>query len=74
MYSRVLTGSLYGLSGEKTWAEVDSDNGLPAFNIVGLANQSIREAKERIRSAMENSGFKFPARRITVNLTPAGKR
>ncbi|MBQ6671367.1 MAG: YifB family Mg chelatase-like AAA ATPase [Firmicutes bacterium] len=74
MYSRVLTGSLYGLSGEKTWAEVDSDNGLPAFNIVGLANQSIREAKERIRSAMENSGFKFPARRITVNLTPAGRR
>ena len=74
MYSRVLTASLYGLSGEPTWAEVDSENGLPNFTVVGLANQSIREARERIRSAMENSGFEFPQKRITVNLTPANKK
>ena len=74
MYSRVLTASLYGLSGEPTWAEVDAENGLPNFTVVGLANQSIREARERIRSAMENSGFDFPQKRITVNLTPANKK
>ena len=74
MYSRILTGSLYGLSGEPTWAEVDCDNGLPAFNVVGLANQSVRETRERIRAALDNCGFEFPARRITVNLTPANKK
>jgi len=74
MYSRVLTSSLYGLSGEPTWAEVDCENGLPAFSVVGLADQSVREARERIRASMENCGLGFPAKRITVNLTPANKK
>ena len=74
MYSRVLTASLYGLSGEPTWAEVDCENGLPAFSVVGLADQSVREARERIRASMENCGLNFPAKRITVNLTPANKK
>ena len=74
MYSRVLTASLYGLSGEPTWAEVDCENGLPAFSVVGLADQSVREARERIRASMENCGLGFPAKRITVNLTPANKK
>ncbi|MCQ2560721.1 MAG: YifB family Mg chelatase-like AAA ATPase [Clostridia bacterium] len=74
MYSRVLSSCLYGLSGDLTWVEVDVENGLPNFSIVGLANQSIKEAKERIRSAVKNCGFKFPDKRITVNLTPANKK
>ena len=74
MYARVLTSGLYGLSGEPTWVETDVENGLPGFFMVGLANQSIREAKERIRSAILNGGHKFPDKRITVNLTPANKR
>ena len=74
MYARIMTAGLYGLSGEPTWVETDVENGLPGFFMVGLANQSIREAKERIRSAILNSGYKFPDKRITVNLTPANKR
>ena len=74
MYARVLTSCLYGLSGEPTWVETDVDNGLPGFFMVGLADQAIREAKERIRSAIRSGGHKFPDKRITVNLTPANKK
>jgi len=71
MYSRVLTAGLYGLDCEVTWAEVDCSNGLPRFIIVGLANQSVKEASERIHSAVLNCGFDFPPKRVAVNLTPA---
>lgn len=71
MYSRVLTAGLYGLDCELTWAEVDTENGLPRFIIVGLANQSVKEAGERIHSAVLNCGFGFPPKRVAVNLTPA---
>ncbi|MBR6351586.1 MAG: YifB family Mg chelatase-like AAA ATPase [Firmicutes bacterium] len=71
MYSRVLTAGLYGLDCEATWVEVDTSNGLPRFAIVGLANQSVREASERIHSAVVNCGFEFPPKRVAVNLTPA---
>ena len=74
MYARVLTASLFGLSGEKTWAEVDCEQGLPAFNVVGLANQSVKESRDRIKSAIANCGFSFPMNRITVNLTPANRK
>ncbi len=74
MYARVLTACLYGIAGEVTGVEVDVENGLPGFTVVGLANQSIREAKERIHSAILNSGYAFPDKRITVNLTPANKK
>ena len=71
MYSRVLTAGLYGLDCEATWAEVDTSNGLPKFVIVGLANQSVKEASERIHSSVVNCGFDFPPKRVAVNLTPA---
>ena len=74
MYAKVLTASLYGLWGEPCWAEVDTDSGLPNFTVVGLGSQSVKEARERIRSSLENCGFDFPAKRITVNLTPANRR
>jgi magnesium chelatase family protein len=51
--------------------EVHLSNGLPGFNLVGLPEASVREAKDRVRSALLNSGFEFPAKRITVNLAPA---
>mgnify|MGYP003315401762 CR=1 FL=1 len=71
MYARVLTASLFGLSCEKTWAEVDCENGLPGFSVVGLANQAIKESRERIKSAIINCDYEFPTSKITVNLTPA---
>ncbi|MFA6941948.1 MAG: magnesium chelatase domain-containing protein, partial [Clostridiaceae bacterium] len=54
--------------------EVDISRGLPNFNIVGLPNASVKESKERVRSAILNSGFNFPVKRITVNLAPADLR
>ena len=74
MYARVLTSCLYGLSGEPTWVETDVDNGLPGFFMVGLADQAIREAKERIRSAIRSGGHKFPDKRSTVNLRTRKRR
>ena len=51
--------------------EVHLANGLPSFMIVGLPDTEVKEAKDRVRAALQNSGFEFPARRITVNLAPA---
>ncbi|MGD9391135.1 MAG: magnesium chelatase domain-containing protein, partial [Thioalkalispiraceae bacterium] len=51
--------------------EVHLANGLPAFNIVGLPETEVKESKERVRAALQNSRFEFPARRITINLAPA---
>lgn len=61
----------YGYEGRLIEVEADSTNGLPAFNIVGMANKTVSEARERVRSAIINSGQDFPDRRITINLAPA---
>ena len=53
------------------WVEADLRSGLPAFTVVGLADKAVREARERVRSALTNSGYVFPEGRITVNLAPA---
>ncbi|MDO4661972.1 MAG: YifB family Mg chelatase-like AAA ATPase [Tissierellia bacterium] len=71
MYSKTKTVSLVGLNGYKIEVESDITSGLPAFNIVGLPDSSIKESKERIRVALINSGYKFPPGRITINLSPA---
>lgn len=71
MYSKINTCTLQGLEGSKVVVESDLSNGLPQFNIVGLADTSIKESKERVRSAIKNSGYPFPLKRITINLAPA---
>lgn len=63
--------SVYGMEAYEIKVEVDVSNGLPAFDIVGLPNATVRESKERVRTAIRNSGFDFPVKRITVNLAPA---
>ncbi|MDD1795570.1 YifB family Mg chelatase-like AAA ATPase [Enterovibrio sp. ZSDZ42] len=60
-----------GVGAPQVTVEVHISNGLPAFNLVGLAETTVKEARDRVRSAIVNSGFEFPARRITVNLAPA---
>jgi magnesium chelatase family protein len=60
-----------GIEAPKISVEVHLSNGLPAFNIVGLPETSVKESKDRVRRAIINSHFEFPARRITVNLAPA---
>lgn len=72
MLAKVFSGATVGLSGIPIEVEVDiSSQSLPAFNIVGLPDKAVEEAKERVRSAIKNSGAEFPVRRITVNLAPA---
>ena len=74
MFSKVLSGSLFGLESEVITVEVDVTHGLPCFQVVGLPDASVRESKERIRSAIINSELKFPPKRITVNLSPANTK
>ncbi len=71
MIARVTTFALDGVESRRVWVEADIRGGLPAFTIVGLADKAVREARERVRAAVVNSGFEFPARRITVMLAPA---
>ena len=63
--------AVIGLDGLIVQVEVDISPGLPAFNIVGLPDTAVQEARERVRAALRNSGCEFPLRRITVNLAPA---
>lgn len=65
------TRALNGIDASKVTVEVHLSNGLPAFSIVGLPEAAVRESKDRVRAAIINSNFEFPARKITVNLAPA---
>ncbi len=74
MLSKVHTAALFGIDAYLVTVETDLTRGLPAFYMVGLPSATIRESKERVRSAIINSGRNFPAKRITVNLAPAANR
>jgi len=69
--TQLTTRAQQGVKAPEVTVEVHISNGLPAFTMVGLAETAVREARDRVRSAIINSGFKFPTRRITVNLAPA---
>src|SRR2546421_8277606 len=69
--ARVTAFAIDGLDSRPVTVEVDIRAGLPAFAVVGLADKAVREARERVRAAVLNSGFEFPQRRITSNLAPA---
>ncbi|MBF1765665.1 MAG: YifB family Mg chelatase-like AAA ATPase [Veillonella sp.] len=71
MYAKLYGATLHGIDGCIITVEVDISQGLPVFDIVGLPNQSVKEARERVRAAIKNSGYDFPMRRIVVNLAPA---
>lgn len=74
MFSIVLSSALHGIDGYIVKVEIDISDGLPSFEIVGLPDSSVKEAKERVRTAIKNSNFNFPIKRITVNLAPADTR
>jgi magnesium chelatase family protein len=69
--ARIATFAIDGVQPRRVWVEVDIHSGLPTFTIVGLGDAAVRESRDRIRAAIQNSGFEFPARRITANLAPA---
>jgi magnesium chelatase family protein len=74
MAIKINTATFNGVDGVKISVEVDICQGLPSFSIVGLADTSIKESKDRVRAAIINSGFEFPVKKITVNLAPADVR
>lgn len=74
MLSHIYSCGLSGIDGFSVCVETDISNCLPAFDIVGLPDAAVKEAKERIRSAIKNTGFRFPAKHIVINLAPASKR
>ena len=71
MIAKIQSYALQGLEGVPVTVETDISRGIPAYEIVGLPDTAVKESKERVRSALKNSGFQFPAHRITVNLAPA---
>ncbi len=74
MTSNILSCAVLGVEGYVVEVEVDMSAGLPGFTTVVLPEGAVRESKERVRSAIKNSGFRIPPRRITVNLAPANVR
>lgn len=71
MFAKAISGSVVGIDAELIEVQCDIALGLPTFTIVGLPQKEVQESRERIRSALKNAGFDFPAKRITVNLAPA---
>ena len=65
---------LHGIQGYRVQVECDLSGGLPAFDLVGLPDAAVKEAKERVRSAIRNAGYSFPVSRITVNLSPPTRK
>src|SRR5579863_7968475 len=74
MLAKVQSCAVIGLEGALVEVEIDLSNGLQAFTIVGLPDAAVNESRERVRSAIKNSGCLFPFKRITVNLAPADLR
>src|SRR6185312_2207615 len=74
MLASLRTAVICGIDATPVHVEVDVSFGLPSFTMVGLPDTSVRESRDRVRSAIRNSGFEFPAHRITVNLAPADVR
>lgn len=71
MLAKVLSFGLTGLEGSPVIVEADVYKGMPSYDLCGLPDTAVRESKERVRSAIKNSGFEYPAKRITINLAPA---
>src|SRR5467141_4475711 len=74
MLASLRTAAVFGIEACPVNVEVDVSFGFPTFTMVGLPDTSVRESRDRVRSAIRNSGFEFPAHRITVNLAPADVR
>ena len=74
MYSSVNTAMLDGISSVSVQVEVDVSNGLPMFDMVGNLSSEVREAKERVRTALHNCGIIMPPKRITMNMSPGERK
>lgn len=71
MLAKVESRTIFGIEARRVEVEVDITGGLPHFTIVGLADTAVKESRDRVISAIKNSGFRFPPKRVTINLAPA---
>ena len=74
MYGKIYTGAISGIDSLIATVEVDVSTGMPTFEMVGLLNHEVREAKERVKVALKNTGIEIPPKRITVSISPADMR
>ena len=74
LVAKIYSSGLIGVNGYTVEVEVDTSQGLPSFETVGLPDSAVKESKERVRTAIKNSGYTFPVKKITVNLAPANTR
>lgn len=74
VFCKVYSGGLQGIEGYVVQVEADVSDGLPGFHMVGYLSSEVREAEERVRTAIKNSGFRLPPKKVTVNLSPANVR
>ena len=74
MFSKVFSGALKGIEGSLVQVEADVGNGLPGFQLVGYLTSEVKEAQDRVRTAVKNSGYRLPAMKVTVNISPANVR
>ena len=74
MYCMINAGAIHGIDSYITHLEVDASNGMPGFEMVGLLNSEVREARERVKVALKNSHFDIPPMKITISLSPADIR
>ena len=74
MFGKAETSAIVGIDGRRVTVEADYGTGLPSFDMVGFLGSEVKEARERVRSALKNSGVELPPGRLTVNLSPANLR
>lgn len=74
MYAKTYSAAVVGISAYPIEIETNAENGLPAFQVVGLPDSSVRESKERVQAALKNAGYNLPSKKYTVNLAPADVR
>ncbi|MCH1982776.1 YifB family Mg chelatase-like AAA ATPase [Ruminococcus sp. OA3] len=74
MFSSIISAAIWGVEARKVYVEADVSNGLPCFTIVGYASAQVKEAQERVRTALRNAGIVIPPKRVTINLAPADLR
>lgn len=74
MFTKVNSAGINGIQGYLVWVEADVGDGLPSFSMVGYLASEVKEAQDRVRTSLKNSGFRLPAKKVTVNLSPASMR
>ena len=74
MFSKAFSAAIHGIDGLIVSVEADVSDGLPIFDMVGYLGSEVKEARERVKIALKNSGYQLPAKRLTVNLSPADIR